>query len=119
MARERKTKFTEGGPAVMRASQQPPIRSECFSRELRSRAAEPASPREIGGVSTSWDGPKQDSAKTRLLFLGVCPPIPATNGQRMRNRNLLRALKIEGIDVFPELRDAVRQVITGSAGIRQ
>jgi hypothetical protein len=119
MTRERKTKFTEGGAAVMRASQQQPIQSECFSRELRWRAAEPASPREIGGVSASWDGPKQDNAKMRLLFLGVCPPIPARNGQRMRNRNLLRALKREGIDVFPALRDAVRQVIAVSAGIRQ
>jgi glycosyltransferase involved in cell wall biosynthesis len=37
--------------------------------------------------------------EARLLFVGLCPPIPTTNGQRMRNRNLLRALKREGVKV--------------------
>lgn len=35
----------------------------------------------------------------RVLFVGLCPPVPTTNGQRMRNRNLLRALQREGVRV--------------------
>jgi len=100
MTQEPKVKFNGGDPAAVGAKQPPPIQSEWHSPEVHLGPAAPATPRKIGGVSASWDGPKADGAKTRLLFLGLCPPVPATNGQRMRNHNLLRALKKEGIDVF-------------------
>jgi glycosyltransferase involved in cell wall biosynthesis len=37
--------------------------------------------------------------KLRILFVGIGPPIPTTSGQRIRNRNLLRAIKSEGHEV--------------------
>jgi glycosyltransferase involved in cell wall biosynthesis len=35
----------------------------------------------------------------RILFLGLAPPVPATNGHRLRNRSLLLALAQEGHEV--------------------
>lgn len=44
--------------------------------------------------------PNVSVEKFRVLFVGSCPPLPTTNGQRMRNRSLLRALKCEGVSVW-------------------
>src|SRR6266704_3140680 len=36
------------------------------------------------------------SPPLRILFVSIAPPIPATSGQRIRNRNLLRTIRMEG-----------------------
>lgn len=40
------------------------------------------------------------AARRQVLFIGLCPPCPMTNGQRIRNHNLLYTLKQEGFGVF-------------------
>lgn len=43
---------------------------------------------------------RETAARRQILFVGLCPPCPMTNGQRIRNHNLIHVLKQEGFDVF-------------------
>lgn len=62
-------------------------------------AGQSAESRQSNRESAIQEDVKLEETSTKLLFVGLCPPVPTTNGQRMRNRNLLRALKKEGVKV--------------------
>jgi polysaccharide biosynthesis protein PslH len=78
-------------PAMAEFGQDASVESGSISPRQTLPSVQPA--------ATSPEVRKPDRAKTRFLFVGLCPPVPTTNGQRIRNRNLLLALKKEGVDV--------------------